>query len=280
MVEFRKLSGHTGAEILGVDLARPIAKSTADGIMQILTDHCVVLLRGQTLDQQALVRATSQFGICPDNIRPKAVQSEQQKKMLPQIMLVTNIREDGTPIGAHPDGEMWFHHDTIHLEVPHRATLLHALAVPTYGGNTVFSNLFAAYDALPADLKAALDGAKAYNAFLYGANKKGDPHATKALSFSIHPAIRTHPGNGRKAIYVDRLMTHHLLDVAQAESDAVLERVFDFIERDEFVYEHVWTKGDVVMWDNISSIHARRDFPGDQIRLMWRTTLAGDARPS
>jgi taurine dioxygenase len=279
MLDYKPLSIHTGAEVVGVDLSRPLPKVSIEFIDRLLADRCLVLFRDQHLDQQTLVNATAQFGTCSENIRPRHVQSERQKKMLPQILLVTNIREDGTPIGSHPDGEMWFHHDTIHLEIPHKATLLYALEVPTYGGNTVFSNLFAAYDSLPPDLRAGLDGRKAYNAFLYGANKKRDPHATNALSFWIHPAIRTHPANGRKAIYVDRLMTQHLLDVPEEESDRILEGVFDFIEREEFCYEHVWRKGDLVMWDNSSSVHARRDFPGDQIRLMWRTTVLGTTRP-
>ena len=279
MVEFRKLSRHTGAEILGIDLAKPLAQSAVDEIWKLFVEHTMILFRGQQLDQAELVAATSQFGKVAEITRPKEVQTSGQKKLLPQIMLITNIREDGKPIGAHPDGEMWFHHDTIHREIPTKATLLYAQAVPTYGGNTAFANLFAAYEALPSDLKGGLEGRKAYNAFLYGSNKKGDPHATKAVSYAVHPAIRSHEDNGRKAIYVDRLMTHHLVDAPETESQDILERVFDFIERDEFVYEHVWRKGDVVMWDNRSSIHARRDFPGDQVRLMWRTTIAGDVRP-
>lgn len=278
-VEYRKLSKHTGAEILGIDLNQQIPQETIQEIWKIFVDHTVVLFRGQKLEQPDLVRATSQFGACGEYDRPAEFHTSGQKKVLPQIMLITNIRENGEPIGSLPDGEMWFHHDTIHREVPTKATLLYALEVPTYGGNTAFANLFAAYEALPADLKEGLEGRKAYNAFLYGSNKKGDPHATKAVSYAIHPAIRRHEDSGRKAIYVDRLMTHHLVDEPESKSQDILERVFDFIERDEFVYEHVWRKGDVVMWDNRSSIHARRDFPGDQVRLMWRTTIAGDVRP-
>ncbi|HSG94542.1 MAG TPA: TauD/TfdA family dioxygenase, partial [Afifellaceae bacterium] len=186
---------------------------------------------------------------------------------------------DGKPIGALPDGEMWFHHDTIHREIPHKATLLYAVEVPTYGGNTMFSNLCAAYDALPADLKNALDGRQALNAFSYGSQKKDDKNAVAARSQAIHPAVRTHEETGRKAIFVDRLMTQCLVDMPEHESDDILGRVFDHIEQPEFLYEHQWQKGDLVMWDNRSSIHARRDFPADQIRMMWRTTLAGDTPP-
>jgi taurine dioxygenase len=279
-IETRNLSRHAGAEILGVDLRVPLSASDVAEIWRVFVERTVILFREQTLTQDELVRATAQFGVSAEYSRPKEFQMKGQRDLRPEIMLITNIREDGKPIGAHPDGEMWFHHDTIHREIPSKATLLYALAVPTFGGNTSFANLFAAYDALPDDLRCALEGRKAYNAFQYGANKKGDTsHAVKAVSHAIHPAIRKHEDNGRKAIYVDRLMTQHLIDLPEAESTATLERVFDFIEREEFIYEHVWRKGDVVMWDNRSSVHARADFPADQTRLMWRTTISGDARP-
>ena len=278
-VEYRKLSKHTGAEILGIDLNQQIPQETIAEIWKIFCDHCVVLFRGQKLEQPDLVRATSQFGDCGEYDRPAEFHTSGQKKVLPQIMLITNIRENGEPIGSLPDGEMWFHHDTIHRETPHKATLLYSVEVPTWGGNTVFSNLMAAHDAMPADLRSALEGRTAYNAFSYGSVKKGDPNAVKARSHAVHPTIRTCPDNGRKAIYLDRLMSQHLIDVPEAESEAILERVYDFIEQDEFCYDHVWKKGDVLMWDNRTSVHARRDFPADQVRLMWRTTLADPVRP-
>ena len=280
MVEWKPLSKHTGAEIVGIDLTRPLEPAVVADIWRVFVERTMVVFRDQQLTQSQLVAATGQFGDCAEYTRPKEFQSSTQKKLLPQIMLITNIREDGKPIGAHPDGEMWFHHDTIHREVPTKATLLYSLEVPSYGGNTAFANLFAAYDALPAELRRGLEGRRAHNAFSYGSNRKGDPNAVQAVSHAIHPAIRTHEDNGRKAIYVDRLMTQHLLDTPAVESNELLERVFDFIEREEFIYEHAWQKGDVVMWDNRSSIHARRDFPADQVRLMWRTTIAGDVRPS
>lgn len=278
-VEYRKLSKHTGAEIIGIDLNQQIPQETIREIWKIFVDHTVVLFRGQKLEQPDLVRATSQFGECGEYDRPAAFHTSGQKKVLPQIMLITNIRENGEPIGSLPDGEMWFHHDTIHRKVPHKATMLYSVEVPTWGGNTVFSNLMAAYDALPDDLRKGLEGRTAYNAYNYGGVKKGDPNATAARSYAEHPAVRINPDNGRKAIFVDRLMTQHLVDVPEKESESILERVFDHIEREEFCYDHVWKKGDVLMWDNRTSIHARRDFPADQVRLMWRTTLSDTMAP-
>jgi taurine dioxygenase len=275
LVDFTKLSKHTGVEVHGVDLRDDLPASTIAELRRLFVENCVILFRNQTLTQQQLVRATGFFGEVANYDRPLDLQTEQQKRQLPQVMLITNIREDGKPIGALPDGEMWFHHDMIHNERPHKATMLYSIEIPTWGGNTVFSNLFAAHDEMPHDLRSKLDGRMALNAFNYGARFKGDPEAMKTRKQAIHPAIRVHEETGRKAVYVDRLMTQQLIGLPDDESEAVLERVFDFIEREEFCYEHVWRKGDVLLWDNRSSIHARRDFPADQIRLMWRTTLVG-----
>lgn len=279
MVEYRKLSEHTGAEILGVDLSKPLPRETVEDIKRIFAERCVVIFRDQKLTQPQLVAATSLFGEPAQYDLPVEHRTEEELKQLPQIMMITNIRKDGKPIGALPDGEMWFHHDMIHSQNPHKATLLHAIEIPSWGGETVFANLFVAYDELPQDMKDKLDGRMALNAFNYGAQFRGDPNAASTRRQAIHPAIRVHEETGRKAIYMDRLMTHSIVGLPQDESDRILDFIFDHIEQEKFTYEHKWRKGDLVMWDNRSSIHARKDFPADEVRLMWRTTLLGDMAP-
>ena len=279
MINYSKLSQHTGAQVDGIDLAQPLDRQIARALYDIFTDHCVLLFRDQTLTQQQLIAASANFGTVAEYVRPADLRSETQKKVPAQIMLITNIREDGKPVGALPDGEMWFHHDMIHAPQPHKATLLYSVQIPDHGGNTCFSNLFAAYEALPDHLKEKLEGRMAINAFNYGSRFKGDPEGLARRAQAVHPAIVTHPDTGKKALYVDRLMTQAIEGMEQDASDALLADVFDFIERDEFLYDHEWRKGDLLMWDNRSSIHARRDFPADQIRLMWRTTLEGESVP-
>lgn len=276
LVEFRNLSEHTGAEVIGVDLAQPQTPATIAEILRVFAERCVIVFRDQKLTQAELVAATALFGAPADYDLPTEHRTEEELKQLPQIMMITNIRKDGKPIGALPDGEMWFHHDMIHSQHPHKATLLYALEIPSWGGETVFSNLFVAYDELPQDVKQKLDGRMALNAFNYGAQFRGDPQAASTRRQAIHPAIRTHEETGRKAIYMDRLMTHSILGLASEESDRLLDFIFDHIEQEKFTYEHQWRKGDLVMWDNRSSIHARKDFPADEVRLMWRTTIKGE----
>ncbi|MFM1813405.1 MAG: hypothetical protein RLZ98_100 [Pseudomonadota bacterium] len=280
MVAFENLTEHTGAEILGIDLRHPLSKEDAAEIYSVFLNRTVIVFRGQDLTQDELVRTTASFGELGEYDRPAEFHNAGQRRTHPRVMLITNIREDGQPIGALPDGEMWFHHDKIHRPNPDKATLLYSVQIPTWGGETMFSNLMAAYQALPADLKKAVDGRMAAHSFNYGSQKKDDPNALAAQSQSVHPAVITSDENGQKALYVDRLMTTRLLDMPEDESDEILNRLFDHIEKPEFVYEHVWKKGDLVMWDNRTSIHARKDFPADQTRLMWRTTIAGSGKPA
>jgi len=192
---------------------------------------------------------------------------------------VSNIRENGEPIGALPDGEMMFHHDMLHAEVPHKGTFLYAVEIPDHGGNTLFASGYAAYDTLPEEIRKPLEGRRAFHHYHYGSTIKGDGRGTPAFSDSHHPVFRTHDDTGRKAVYVNRLMTEGIVDMEEEVSAPLLEAVYDHAEKPEFVYEHVWQVGDLILWDNRCSMHARTDFREDQRRLMLRTTVKGDRAP-
>jgi taurine dioxygenase len=193
--------------------------------------------------------------------------------------MISNIRENGETIGALPDGEMHFHHDQIHAEIPHNGTLLYSVEVPTYGGDTLFASGCAAYDTLDVAVKAKLEGRRALHHYNYGTTTRGGTNGTEAFAERVHPVLRTHDETGRKAIYVNRLMTVRIEDLPPEESDALLNAVFDHSEKPEFVYRHVWRVGDLLVWDNRCSMHARDDFPSDQRRLMLRTTVKGTKKP-
>ncbi len=278
-IRINKLTPHIGAEIDGLDLRTRPNQAEIDGIYKAWLDNIVIVFRGQKLEQADLLRVTEYFGPPAANARPREYRSTAQLEMLPGIMLISNVRANGQPIGALPDGDMMFHHDMLHAEVPDKGTFLYAVEIPGHGGNTLFASGYAAYDTLDDTLRGALEGKRAFHHYNYGSQHRGDDIGTPAFSESVHPVFRTHPETGRKAVYIDRLMTEYVLDMDKAESDAVLERVFDHCEKDEFVYEHVWQLGDLLLWDNRCSMHARRDFPSEERRLLWRTTLAGDDRP-
>jgi taurine dioxygenase len=279
-VTTRPLAPAIGAEILGIDLRRPMDASIAGEIRRIWLENIVVLFRGQELGQADLLRATEIFGPLAELARPKEHRTKGHADLLPGIMLISNVRENGEPIGALPDGDMTFHHDMMHAEVPHKATLLYAVDVPSAGGNTLFASGYRAYETLPDDLRKALAGRRAFVHYNYGSQHKGDGKGIVAFAEASHPVFHTNPETGRKAIYVNRLMTEHVEGLSRAESDRLLARVYDHSEKREFVYEHVWRKGDLLVWDNRCSMHARTDFPSSERRLMWRTTVRGDERPS
>ena len=194
-------------------------------------------------------------------------------------MMISNIRENGEPIGALPDGEMMFHHDMIHAEIPSKATLLYSLEIPSSGGNTLFASGYAAYDTLDPAIRNRLEGKKAQHHYNYGTTIKGDGRGTEAFAEQAHPVFRTHEDTGRKAVYVNRLMTVKVSDMPEDESARLLNAVYDHAEKPEFVYEHVWRVGDLLLWDNRCSSHARTDFPSTERRLMLRTTVDGNVRP-
>ena len=277
MMEFEtiRLSPALGAEIRGLDLSCPLDGETIAALRSAWLENFVLVFRGQMLDGEAQARFANYFG--PVSESPQAPDRLRRKHNPDRrILLVTNIREDGEPIGALPDGELQFHSDSAFLERPLMATVLYALEIPDRGGETLFANVCMAYRALDADLKERLEGRRAFNIYDYSVQVKSGTLDRAGLPQAVHPVVRTHPETGARAVCVNRLMTEEILDMPRADSAALLETLFDSVERPEFVYEHVWRKGDLVIWDNRCAQHARRDFPGDQTRLMRRIGIAGD----
>ena len=267
----RPLSAALGAEIIGVGLSEEIDDHTFAQIRDAWHRSLVILLRGQELSEEDQVRFAEKF-------RPPAmIHTKQFVRNHPAVMLISNIRENGKPIGALPDGEMHFHTDQCHQERPAMASMLYALEVPSTGGNTLFANGYMAYETLPDGIKRRIEGRKALNAYDYdaAAMKRGTRLAEGVPSY-VHPVVRTHPATGRKALYVNRLMTVRIEGLPAQESDELLATLFDHQERREFIYEHVWRAGDLLMWDNRCTLHARTDFSPNERRLMRRVTILGE----
>jgi alpha-ketoglutarate-dependent taurine dioxygenase len=273
------LTQHIGAEIRGLDLREKPDEETTRAIYQAWLDHLVIVFPGQKLSQEDLIRVTGYFGELSELSRPPKYFPKGYSSLLPGIMLISNIRENGEPIGALPDGEMMFHHDMIHAEIPSKATLLYSVEIPSTGGNTLFASGYAAYETLDPAIRDRLEGRKAMHHYNYGSTQRGDSRGTEAFAECSHPVFRTHEDTGRKAVYVNRLMTTGVLDMPPAQSEPLLNAVFDHSEKRDFVYEHVWRVGDLLLWDNRCSSHARTDFPTNERRLMLRTTVKGTVRP-
>jgi taurine dioxygenase len=267
----RPLSPALGAEILGVDLSQPPTEALAARMQDIWHESLVILLRDQKLSMEDQVRFAECFG------PPARIHTPGHMAGHEAVMLITNVRENGKLIGALPDGEMHFHTDQCHQERPAKASMLYAIDIPSVGGNTLFANAYMAYETLPAEMKRRIDGKKAINGYDYdNASMKRGTKIAEGVPHFAHPVVRTHPATGKKALYVNRLMTLAIEGMPQQESDELLNFLFDHQEQRQFVYEHVWRVGDILMWDNRCTLHARTDFSAAERRLMRRVTILGE----
>ena len=267
----RPLSPALGAEILNVDLSQPTTDALFESIRDCWHDNIVVLFRDQHLSEADQVRFAERFGALAIS------HTRRYTTANPAVMLISNIRENGKQIGALPDGEMQFHSDQCYQEKPAMASMLYAIEVPSAGGDTLFANAYKAYETLPDDIKRRLDGRKALHAYDYdNASMKRGTQIKDGVPHFAHPVFRTHPATGRKALYVNRLMTIAIEGLPEAESDELLNFLFAHQENPAFVYEHVWRANDLLMWDNRCALHARTDFSNDERRLMRRVTVLGE----
>ncbi len=268
------LGSAVGARITGIDLREAVAPDTEASLRAAFTDHSLLCFPGQKISAPDQIRFAAIFGRADGGYRPPSA-SLATTNTTRGVMLVSNIRKNGRQIGSLPDGEMQFHSDGAHRTVPYRATTLFAIRIPSRGGNTLFANLAAAYAALPEGRKRWLDGKRALHVYNYDSVTRDLIDETRRdLSSAVHPLVGVHPDSGRPALYLSRLMTCEILDVEPGESASVLEELFDHAEKPEFVYEHRWTPGDLVVWDNRCLNHARTDFPPDEDRLLRRYTIS------
>ena len=271
-MEIVPLSDAIGAEIRGIDLSQPLDAATGAAIEDAWHNHIVLAFRGQPIGLEAHTAFAATFGVVGKHARPKAIRNEAPE-LGPNVMLVSNIRENGKPIGSLPDGEMMFHSDTPYVENPCKATMLYAMEIPSTGGNTIFANCYLAAETLPDDVKRRLAGRKAVHVFEYGAvTKSGRFDRTTAPHFA-QPIFRKHPVTGRTALYVSELMTEEIVGLPEDESREMLDLLFEHQRQEAFRYEHVWQPDDLVIWDNRCSIHARTDFPSTERRKLRRLTV-------
>src|SRR3954452_158352 len=274
------LSSACGAEIKGIDVTRPLSEAEVNAIKQAWAKHLVLVFRGQKVTQDDQLRFASYFGDlgsrkkAPDALKARTEGTQQDNE---KVLLVSNIKVDGVPIGAFGEGEFWFHIDSGYAPKPYKYTFLYALELPSRGGNTMFSNMYKAYEEVPQALKERLNGRKALHIHEYNrarqANHSGD---ISGIPHHAHPVFITPPDTGRKTLFVDRLMTTRIEGMSAEESAAILEQLYDIGERQGFIFEHVWRIGDFLMWDNRCTIHARTDFPKEERPLLRRCTVEGE----
>ncbi len=274
-MEIVPLRDTIGAEVRGLDLRRPLDADKLAGLSDAWKKHIVLLFRDQDLDEAEQIAFANRFGEVGVRARPVERRAEGADYNA-SIMLVSNLKKDGKYVGSLPDGEMWFHHDMCYDRAPHKGTFLFAMELPSVGGNTCFANMYEAYERLPETTRKRIEGLKALQIYDYATRERVDiSDDISKYKHYVQPVVVTHPETGRKALYVNPLMTARIEDIPADESDDLLAELFAFTENSEIIYEHVWRKGDLMMWDNWCSTHARTDFPATELRMLRRCTIKG-----
>jgi len=278
-ISLKPLTQFVGAEVSGIDLSAPLTQDVVEFLNTAFNNHVALVFRGQDLTEAHQLAFAENFG--PLGLRrraPKQIKGGMAATAA-STMLVTNIPEEaGKDAGSYGDGEMWFHGDSCYYEVPNRATFLYSVELPSTGGNTKVNSMYAAYDNLPAKLKEKLEGRRVLQVHDHKRRERLnlDTIDLDELRHFWQPIFVTHPKTGRRSLYVNRLMSAAIEGLERAESDDILDRLFEIVEDPAIVYEHVWQPGDLLMWDNICSVHARTDFPREERRLLRRCTVGGE----
>jgi len=243
----------------------------------------VLLVRGQTLSDGELIAFSRRFGDL--DWAPIQETGRRFVEGLPEIYIVSNVTVNGQSIGSLGAGEAVWHTDMSYLDVPPMASMLYALEVPPAGGNTSFCSMYAVYEALPDPLKRRIANLKikhdgTYNSGGYlrqGVTATDDPRKSPG---AMHPLVCTHPDTGRRMLYLGRRRNAYLAGLELADSEALLDELWDFVARPEFAWEHVWQVGDLVLWDNRCTMHRRDPFDAAARRIMHRTQIKGSAAPA
>ena len=278
-IEIRPFDAPLGAEVLGLDLSQPLSPEDFSRIHRAHLDHHVLVFRDQSITPQQQIDFSRLFGPLQIHVLKKF-----QLQQHPEILVVSNIKENGEPIGLGDAGHFW-HSDLSYKETPSLGSLLHAQELPSEGGDTLFANQHQAWDTLPAALKTLVGGLRAEHTYLakYEELRARNPWRPKLSQEQVdevkpvvHPVVRTHPETGRKALFVSEHFTTRILDLPEDESQAVLAELFAHSSRDELIYRHVWKPQDMVFWDNRSVTHLAAGTPDHLRRKLFRTTIEGD----
>ncbi|MFC5609102.1 TauD/TfdA dioxygenase family protein [Variovorax soli] len=278
--EIRRFDAPVGAEVIGLDISRPIGEADFARIHRAHLDHHVLVFRDQRVSPADHVAFSRRFG--PLEIH---VLHQFQLKGHPEILIVSNIRgEGGEPIGLGDAGVYW-HSDISYKPEPSLGSLLHAQELPSEGGDTLFADQHLAWEALSPQMQARLLPLKAEHSYLakYEELRAKNPWRPKLspaqidqVQPAVQPVVRTHPETGRKALFVSEHFTTRIVGLPPDESDALLAELFAHSVKPEFVYRHRWQPHDLVFWDNRSLMHLAAGTPDHLRRKLYRTTVKGD----
>jgi taurine dioxygenase len=271
-LDVRRLQGDFGVEVRGIDLASADAEAHRE-VVELFHRHGVMVVKHQSLSPHEQMRFTQAFGTPETNQR-----LEYTYPGIPEIYVISNKVVGGRKIGDVDAGQGW-HTDSSYLESPAMCTMLHALEVPAEGSDTLLADLCAAWNALPAERREALDGLKVHHSWralmeLKGVEVSADDERAPDV---IHPLVRTHPADGRKALWVSTGTTRGIIGMDNPEGLDLLQELVDFATQERFVYRHKWEVGDLLIWDNRCTLHTGTRFDVTKYqRHVHRTWVKGD----
>ncbi len=272
MLDITPINGSMGARVHGLDLAKPLGDDVASALRQLFNQHLVLVFNKQNLGAAEHVAFTEHFG----RVEPHPLRTRRTVDGFPGVLILEN--QPDKP-GARND---YWHSDISHSERPPLATVLHAKTVPAGKGDTMFCNMYRAWEELSDGLRAMLAGKRAWHSAAATQRRNNlehnDGHEIRSVPDPrLHPVARTHPDTGRQALFVNPHFVTHFEGLSEAESKPILDYLYAQATRPENIYRHAWQEGDVVMWDNRVTMHyAVRDYAPEDRRLMHRTTAAGE----
>ena len=264
-----------GAEIQNVEL-KSLGDQDFNEIHRAWLDHLVILFRGQQLALEDLIAFSRRFGEL--DWAPVQETGRRFVEGHPEIYVVSNVIENGVPIGSLGAGEAVWHTDMSYLENPPKASMLYAMEVPPAGGDTYFCNMYSAYDSLPDTFASEFRSSRSSTT----------PPTTAAvmcvkgwlrrtircrLPACYHPLVSTHPETGRRALYLGRRRNAYIAGLPLAESESLLDELWSYATRDDITWHNQWQPGDVVLWDNRCTMHRRDSFDPDSRRILYRTQI-------
>jgi taurine dioxygenase len=271
-----------GAEIRDVDL-RVIDDQDFARILSVWWDHLVLLFRRQNLTDEQFTAFSRRFGEL--DFAPMQESGRRFVEGHPEIYVVSNVVENGVPIGSLGTSEAVWHTDMSYLQEPPMASALYALEVPAAGGSTHFSNMYSVYENLPAELKRRINGLTlkhdaTYNSGGYlrlGLTAVDDPRKSPG---ACHPLVCTHPETKRRSLYLGRRRNAYIQGLSLEDSESLLDELWSHAVREEWTWRNDWRVGDLVFWDNRCTMHRRDAFNVNSRRVMHRTQIKGQSRPS
>ena len=275
-----------GAEVRGLDL-RALDDATFKALHRAFLDNVLLVIRGQSLAAEDLVRLVYRFGVpvTSGKLHTRDLKERSGTALLnlpPEVTVVSNVKQEGKAVGILGDGEVVWHSDFSFKERPTAARMLVAMEVPPQdrGGTTVFLNCYAAYDAMPAELKRRVSGRTIKQADIVDTAMKVRPGMSLDMDFRdvpgpSHPVISTHPETGHNMVFLGRRHGSFVNGLSIAESEALLEELWNHCTQPRFCYEHRWLHGDVVVWDNRATLHRREGFDPDSRRVLYAAQVEG-----